>query len=298
MEDITVIIAHYAPEEYYRIILKKTIQSIRRQNFNGKITIIVADDGSQWSQQLLKSNEKIKIFSKEEIQSNVVLQDLDIDIYILGMRTNEYQKAILWNIATKITDCDDLVYLDDDHPFLRKNSLKKYKNLLKRNQFVIGRIINPDGKYRLYDDKTVQGTNFGMKHSLIDSVGGFGEYTSEWGAGEDSDVFWKVYLKLKTLSDTPLAVYAVEIITKDCASGRWKKCDGSMEIFSKGFFELHGVLEHDNFSRVKGNWVKFDSRMPKLIESRYIISNMSHDFKRRIIHILKKIIRIGYNKKT
>jgi hypothetical protein len=294
-DPISVIIAHYAPNNRYRDILVQTIKTIRNQDYSGQVEIAVSDDGSLWSNSLLKDGETAHIFNRTEIEHELLLQDLDIDWYVVGRRTNHYNKAILWNIAVSATKADNIVFLDDDHAFLRQNALTLYNKYFQKYQFIIGRILNPKGDFRLFDDRTVQGANFGIKRTLLNAVGNFGEYTSLWGAGEDSDIFWKMYQNIgKDNRRNKQACYAGEIITKDLCSGRWANCVGGKEVFFKGFIDIYGVHPRHNPSRDKETWIEHTAVQPFLVETWYKLRNLSQ----KVIYITSKILSIIERGKT
>ena len=254
---ISVIIIHFAPKDTYLEVLKRTIRSIRTQAFDGDVEILVADDGSLWSQCLLETGEEFKACDSTAIGAQPLLADLSVDHYLLARTSERYNKAKLWNRAAGIAKHDKLVFLDDDHPFADPKSLARYSELLDRYNFVIGRIRNPDGTFRTYSHRTVQGANFAMQSRLLEAVGGFGEYTSEWGRGEDSDIFWKVYRLWKESSGQQVqAYYAGNIVTEDVCSRRWEGCAGNEAMFIEGFRKMHGVMPHDNPSRHKRDWVE------------------------------------------
>lgn len=284
--NLSIIISHYAPENKYRQILLETINSVRQQDYNRSIEVVVVDDGSCWSESLLSENDDIKIFKKEEIIKEPLLNDLEIDWYVVKKRDKHFNKPILCNIAIKLTQSEDIIFLDDDHVFLKKNCLSLFKKYLNKYKFVLGRIKCNDGIYHLYPDRRVQGTNFGIKRQLLTKIGCFEEKSSHWGMGEDSDLFYKVYLELeKEKSGVRQACYAVDIITLDKCSGRWKKCIGGSDEFFKGFLEIHGIHPKiNNPSRKKYLWVEHTGNFPFLMEILLRINNIFF----RIIKFIKK----------
>jgi len=221
------------------------------------------------------------ILTKNEILSNSLINDLDIDLLIMKKRDSFYSKAKLWNLGTSLSKYEHLIFLDDDHPFSNRKSLEMYKNYFQDYKFIVGRLQDPSGLYRLYRHFTVQGTNFGIEKQLLIDVGGFGEYTSQWGMGEDSDIFFKIFQYAQKNPNTPLACYAGNIITKDLASGRWKKCEGSEEIYLQGFHKLFGVSDDiiSNKSRDKKIWIKHTSKHEQLSELFFEILNVFFRFR-------------------
>lgn len=287
---ISVVIAHYAPKILYREVLKKTIQSIRSQDYRGHIEIAISDDGSEWSQPLLSPNENQRVLSRSDIEGEVLLRDLDVNWYMVGKRSGNYKKAFLWDSVVEFTQHNNLVFLDDDHPFKKKNALTLYEMCFEKYQFIIGRIKNPSGNYRLYRGKTVQGSNFGIKRALLSTVGGFGEYSSAWGMGEDSDIFWKVYRSIGQDSQKDKkACFAGNICTEDLCSGRWAECKGGRGIFIKGFMDLHGVHPLFNPSRKKKIWVEPVMPWPFWTELLYTLFNLHQNTRRTIKTALQRI---------
>lgn len=270
---LSIIIIHTAPENKYLDVLKKTIESIRRQAYQQEVEILVADDGSCWSQKFLEQGEDYRYFDAAAIAEIEDLDCLSIDGYFLARTSRRYLKAVLWNRAVAKARFDNLVFLDDDHPFSSKKALQRYAALLDQYEFVYGRLRNPNGTYRRFHDPSVQGTNFAMRRELFEKVEGFGLYTADWGCGEDSDLFWKVYKELIPEPGEHLkAFYAADILTEDLCSGRWGGCLGGADKCIAGFQELHGVDVHKNASRRKQDWVK-----PSM-------SNLWLDFHARVIN--------------
>ncbi len=271
---IAVIIAHYAPEPKFREVLKETIGRIRAQDFEGRVEVAVTDDGSQWSRDLVQPDEMHRVFDARQIRGTSELADLDVEWYIAGCDSDRYRKAELWNLAVQLTTADNLVFLDDDQAFASADALRLYNLYLQHYAFVVGRIVMPGEIYRTYYDTMVQGANFGMSRALLDRVGGFTPRASDWGRGEDSEVFWKVYRALSTTgAGERKACYAGDIITRDRCSGRWGQCVGGPEVFRKGFLELHGVDPLDNASRNKPGWMAHTSQFPFLMELGYTMRN-------------------------
>lgn len=265
---ISVVIAHYASTPEHRAVLVETVRSIRRQSFPGRVEIAVSDDGSVWSAPLLEEGEPHRVFTREEIVAEPRFEGLDIDLFVLGQPSPRYGKALWWNIAAKRATSDYLVFLDDDHAFTRRDALALFYRYLGKYRFVMGRLLNPTRAYRLYNDRSVQGTTFAMRRELLEAVGGFGEETADWARGEDADIFHKVYVELTRDGFEPRqALYAGEIITVDRCSGRWRGCSGGeLEDFYKGFAERHGVRPRESPCRDKTKWMDHSSPHPERTE--------------------------------
>ncbi len=273
---ISLIICHYAPEIKYRDILIDTLKSIHSQKFDDEIETIIVDDGSIWSEKILNPGEDLIILNKLQIKEQPLLNDMNIDYYILKRRNNYFNKPLLCNKALEIVKNEYIIFLDDDHSFASINALTLYREYFKKYDFVIGRIKRWDGIYHLYPDRRVQGTNFGIKKQLIQKIGAFEPKSSHWGLGEDSDLFYKIFKELtKDSADKKKACYAYDIMTIDNCSGRWYKCIGGVDEFFKGFQEIHGV--HPKISnpyRQKSLWVEHTCKFPFLLEAILRINNI------------------------
>lgn len=283
--NIDVFITHFDPDKStlrYRKILKRNIKSIRNQKFNGKINIIVADDGSQWSEELAPA-EGYKTYSKEEILKNEILRDLDIDLYIIKKREESFGKAPLLNFAVKQTTSENLIFLDDDHPFLTKKSVSKYFTHLKKYDFVLGSLINQNWRVRRFHYSLVQGTNFGLSRNLFNRIQGFGEHTSQWGCGVDPDLFWRIYEDLSKDS-TKKAIFDPFIITRDIAKGRWHfKSD--RDFAKSDFKKRYNTDMHNNDSRDKKLWMDYAGNQ-KIGELFWSIYNVGQSIFRLILKML------------
>lgn len=307
---ISVIIAHFAPivnTAIYRALLKKTIESVRSQNVNFEVEIIVCDDGSFWSKELV-INEEISGYTKSEISQNVLLKDLDIDVYLVLPDISKYRGITLKHHAIELAKFNKIVLLDDDHPFVRNYSLKRYSKYLDKYQFVRGRVIGPTGIPQLFRSLNAQGTNYGVTRNFYFKIGGFSKYLFENGFGEDNDILWRAYngIVKNNKNYHEKACYAGEIITKDLASDRWKDRSEEgiterfemehkkeqylrMNSFVNDFFCEHGVHPfNDNPSRNKKGWVE----IPSLLS---LFSEIKHSLKyflytpRTIYNIIARI---------
>lgn len=286
---ISVIITHYAPPintNYYRNILKKTIHSIRSQKVDFDVEIIVCDDASAWSGSLAYERG-ITELDELQIKSSDLLQDLDVNHYLLLPNSGKYRQTVLKHHAFEIAKYNKIVVLDDDHPFIRNDSLSRYNKYLERYEFVRGRVIGPTGIPQLFTSKNAQGTNYGLIKELYYSFGGFADYLFENSHNEDIDILWQIYKKLtETYPDQKKACYAGEIVTKDLASNRWverSENTGLEELRSSGestypnkdpnvdrFIAMYGVPPHDNPSRNKSLWMEIPSLKSWISELKYI----------------------------
>lgn len=224
---ISVIIAHFSPDQdndRFKELLKETITAVNNQAIDFNTEIIICDDGSHWSRNIWSNNadanEIIKI-EKKDFEKYPELKDLNIDVYLGLGDVGLYRGIILKNYAIRNAKYEKIVILDDDHPFLHKNSLKKYFDYLDKYDFVRGRVLGSTGIPQLYFSGNAQGTNYGLKKNLYLDFGGFSEYLYDNGYGEDNDILMKAFLMHK--KENKKSYYAGEIVTKDLASNRWGK---------------------------------------------------------------------------
>ncbi|WP_300156531.1 glycosyltransferase [Solidesulfovibrio sp.] len=271
--DLTVCIQHYAPtgqEGTYREALKRAVDSVRRQDWDGTVRVVVTDDGSAWSAQLAGDDpaRRIRAHDRASLAGREAFRDIDADLYLYKPRTGYFSKGVLWNAAVALTGSPRLVFLDDDHHFLRPDSLRRYAELLDRYELVVGdtreyRFRDCDGvrhSMRLgYESPVVQGSNFGLRRELLQAVGGFDKRTFLWGTGDDPALFWKLFQHLRPASpEAPLrACYAEAIVTENPYSGRWREdCRVELELFLRDFLRLYGVHPNSNPSRDRTTWME------------------------------------------
>lgn len=280
---ISVIIAHYAPInrcDFYFSLLKRTVESVRHQNYKDEIQIILCDDGSNWSKELQISGD-INILNKPFINNK--LRELDIDIYLALPDVNLYRGIKLKRKAFELAKFNKIIVLDDDHPLISKESLARFDYFLNNYKYVRGRVIGPRGLPQLYLSKNAQGTTYGLTKDSYNEVGGFGTYLDDNGIGEDNDILWKMYCKYKD-SFPKMACWAGEITTRDLASNRWAEradfnISGGYEVryqrevaFVNKFKQIYGI--HPRFknpSRQKRKWVEIGSKKTILYEIIYTI---------------------------
>lgn len=267
---MNVYITHFDPSEsgQFRAVLKKTVESIRKQRIAEAVRVIVVDDGSRWSREIAGDGTATRSLGRGQIREEPRLNDLDMDLYLVRNRGARLGKAPLLNTAVEQTDGEFLVFLDDDHPFLVPWALHSYRHLLSRYEFVLGRLLNGDYTARLFEQVHVQGTNFGLRRSTLTAIGGFGEHTERWGCGVDPDLFWRLYCRLKPerLGERARACFSGVCLTLDSVSGRWGS-ESDRDLARREFKEMYGVDMHENASREKGDWIEHRSCFPRLHES-------------------------------
>lgn len=248
-------------DDYFPILMR-TLQSIREQNpcSNVEIEVALSDDGSDYL--ATYASDKMKLISQNKTLDEINKKfNLNIDHLVLIAENNKYLKADLFNYFFKhnTTKYDLVVILDDDHPFIFKDTLTRlYNHHRKGYNFIVGRIVNPNKKFRSYLDNTVQGSTFILSGQLLKDINYFGERVKIWGCGEDTEAFWRVYLQYK--KGNVKGIYDGNIMTIDSLSGRWMYCHieaGGIELFRKDFYETYGVNPHNNKSRIKQNWLDY-----------------------------------------
>jgi hypothetical protein len=308
---VTVIIAHYAPQKNglkYRSLLKQTITSIKEQNGVSDVEIILCDDGSYWSKNIVNNDGSIREISGSGLSSISELNELDIDLYLGLPDINKYRSIILKHRAFELSKYDKIICLDDDHPFIRKDSLKLYNDYLERYEFVRGRVIGPWGRPQLFLSRNAQGPNIGLQKGLYFKIGGYGKYLFDNGYGEDNDILWKIYAELSK-TKTKKTCWAGEIVTKDLATDRWADRSFSdikiiennkykrQTSFVIDFKNNYGVHPYKNNPATKKHlWVKFGSWRSILSEIKYLgiyiiyIPKIFFYFLKRVINRIKRMM--------
>ena len=274
--DISIIIAHYCTQQsspHYDSFLK-TIDTIKKQSNNYKIEIIVADDGSNYSKSIMNNhsqmieieNDSRKLFLLEKEILNDWLCSLQIKNKLitkwlyLPKLTPCMSKARLWNFAIKYSQSEKLFFLDDDNYFISKNSIKSIDALFEKYDIIFGQIKDSSNRLRAYSSNRVQGTTFGLKKEILESVGGFGEWTEKISCGIDSDLWIKLFNYSK--KNKIKACYTSNIQTYDSCSKRWRKYTKFFKEFDarKEFMKLYSIKNYKknkyNLARNKSLWIK------------------------------------------
>ena len=279
---ISVIISHYAPPQktrFYRNILKSTIDSVRSQEVDFDVEIIVCDDGSSWSESLSK-HDGITEFGHKEINSCSLLNDLDIDQYLLLPDIGAYQVVRIKHRAFELAKYDKIIALDDDNPFVRNDSIRKYNIYLDKYEYVCGRLKSSTEKGsvpRLFLSKNAQGTNYGIRKNFYFSFGGFPEFLFSNSTGEDDVLLWLVYSELKNLRPRK-ACFAGEIETQDLITGRWvSRNQSSKSVLKEMCRSLYGIDPNRNPSRNKLTWMELPSGQSWRSEGRYFFKYFLSD---------------------
>ena len=247
------LIQSYIPKvkhDEYFFIFKNTINSIKQQKIDDslQVNIVITDDGSDYLKDFIDNNVDINFLSKESLDIIKSKYDLDIDEIVSTSESNYFRKADLFNfyLKQKGSKYDLIIFLDDDHNFIRNDSLEKFiKHYNTGYNFIIGNLYYPI--HHLYDiDSTCQGTTYAMSYDALKRINFFNEKVKEWGFGEDADIFYKSYLA--TQKNIIKAIFDTNIITVDNISSRWSNCiktAGGIEEGIKKFEQYHNVDYHN-----------------------------------------------------
>jgi hypothetical protein len=283
---VSVIIAHYAPlhrGDFYIDLLKRTINSVRNQQFNGDIEIILCDDGSFWSKNLY-SSDTITVIKPSESE-NEILKSLNVNLLIGLPDVTKYRGATIKDYAFRNAKYENIVVLDDDHPFVKYYSIERFCKHLEKYDYVIGRVIGPTGIPQMYFSPNAQGTTYAIKKSLYIQFGGFEKWLFENGMGEDNVMQWKTYDSIVNKQNKK-ACFAGEIITVDLASNRWLDRSNNLSedvkkafkeetykrqtTFIEDFNTSFGVHPYRNPSRNRNKWTVLSSQDALLTEIRLL----------------------------
>ena len=238
-----------AKHDEYFSILKNTINSIKKQKIDDslQINIVITDDGSDYLKDDIDNNFDISFISQEKLVEIKHKYNLDIDEIVYTTESNYFRKADLFNfyLKQKGSGYDLIIFLDDDHNFIRNDSLEKFiKHYNAGYNFIVGNLYHPI--HHLYDiDSTCQGTTYAMTYNALRRINFFNEKVKEWGFGEDADIFYKSYLA--TQKNIIKAIFDTNIITIDNISARWSNCiktAGGIEEGIEKFESYHNVNYH------------------------------------------------------
>ena len=273
--DLTVIIAHYKPKDSQLINpLLKTLEEISKQKNRYNIEVIIADDGSYYSNNIIENysqkitieNDKREIYilknnklddflNINSIQSNLISNWVYLPKIVKCM-----SKARVTNYAVNESNSDNILLLDDDNYFISKNSIKSIINLINNYDVVIGQIKDNNGRLRKYNSNRVQGTTIGVKKNIFLEIEGLGEWTEDFSCGVDSDLWIKLYNYY--IKNNINVCYTNQISTFDSYSKRWKKYTKIFKDiklkkeFNKRYSCKNYKNKKYNLSRQKKIWIK------------------------------------------
>ena len=140
---ITIVISHYSPPEnsdHYKSLLANTINSLRSEKINFPMEIILCDDGSDWSKDIIQGDDIFIISDFKKIH-NKYLTILDVDLYLRIPSDRDYKCIMLKEKAVELSKYENILFLDDD-TMLNRNALNRFKHYLNKYECVKGRIIN------------------------------------------------------------------------------------------------------------------------------------------------------------
>jgi len=273
--DLSIIITHFNPSNSNKENpLIKTLQIIDEQKSNCNVEIIIADDGSCYSKEIMNQNlEKYKLkndersiyFSKNK-KLKLLFKKIGFEsklishwVYLPKMRQC-MSKARVLNHAVKVSTSENLLFIDDDNYFISNNSIQEIINLFSNYQFLVGQIKDNNGKFRKFESKRVQGTTIGIKKNIFIDINGFGEWTEEFSCGVDSDFWIKVFNYFK-YNKSLKACYTDKFSTYDSYSKRWKVYTKFLQDFKlkkkfKILYKCKNYKSHiHNQSRNKKLWI-------------------------------------------
>jgi len=256
--------------------LKRTIASIRNQKNIGQnnITIVLSDDGSGYLSEFIDLDKFIQYLPLEKTKLIKEKYSLEVDEIVCVPESEYFMKANLFNFYLKDKGYlyDLIVFLDDDHGFIRSDSLTKFVQHYRNGyDFIVGRLyLQIHGFYDF--NFGVQGTTYALSYSALKTLNFFNESVIEWGFGEDIDIFYRAYLLFQKAKISP--VFDSNIITVDEISGRWNSCMnnvGGKEIGQKKFKELYGIsieessVEKNKWMTIIQNDLYFDEKLFRLL---------------------------------
>jgi len=275
--DLSIIIAHYKPENFeFSNPLFKTLDIIKEQIENFNIEVIIADDGSHYSKEIIdgyskketvtNDNRNFYIWNNKELNEWIKKNEFSSNLishwtYLPKTNPPAMSKSRILNYAVTLSNSENLLFLDDDNYFISNNSIENIINLFKVYNLIIGQIKDNNGKFRKYNSNRVQGTTIAVKKNIIEDINGFGEWTEEFSCGVDSDLWIKLF-KYFNKDKNLKACYTNQLSTYDSYSKRWKKYTKLFKEIKlrKKFNKLYNCKNYKNykynFSRQKKMWIE------------------------------------------
>ena len=269
--DLSIIVAHFKPENLLDNPLLKTIYKINQQKKEYKVEVTISDDGSFYNYSFLDNYSRIKkidnkniyILENKELKDFLIKEDLKVDGITKWIHfpkiNNSMNKAFVTNCGVSLSQSDKLLFLDDDNYFISNNSIENLINLFNNYDLVFGQIKDNNNRFRSYESYRVQGTTIGIKKEIFNKIGGLGEWTSEFSCAVDSDFWIKLYNYY--ISSNLKGCYTNQISTYDSFSKRWKKYTKFFKEIKlrKKFNKLYNCKNYKNYrsnlSRQKKLWL-------------------------------------------
>ena len=275
-KDLSIIIAHYKPKNFDNINpLIKTLNIINSQTEGYDIEVIIADDGSDYSKQIINNHSSLKVINEDK--RNFYIWDTDkLKSWVkkLGISSSLISKWVyipknippamsksrIVNFSTTFSLSNNLLFLDDDNYFTSNNSIKSLMVFFNSYNLIIGQVQDNNGRIRSYESNRVQGTTIAMTKDIFIDIQGFGEWTENFSCGVDSDLWIKLYNYFK-INKSLKACYTDSISTYDSQSKRWKKYTKIFKEWNlrKEFNKIHNCKNYksasSNLSRQKKLWI-------------------------------------------
>lgn len=269
--DLSIIIAHFKPENLLDNPLLKTINEINQQKKEYKVEVTIADDGSFYNYSFLDNcsriekidNKNIYILEDKVLKDFLIEQNLKVDGITKWIHfpkiNNSMNKAFITNCGVSLSQSDKLLFLDDDNYFISNNSIENLINLFNNYDVVFGQIKDNNNIFRSYESYRVQGTTIGIRKETFNKIGGLGEWTSEFSCAVDSDFWIKLYNYY--INSNLRGCYTNQISTYDSFSKRWKKYTKFFKEIKlrKKFNKLYNCKNYKNYrsnlSRQKKLWL-------------------------------------------
>ena len=269
--DLSIIVAHFKPENLLDNPLLKTINEINHQKKEYKVEVTISDDGSFYNHSFLDNYSRIKkidnkniyILENKELKDFLIKQNLKVDGITKWIHfpkiNNSMNKAFVTNCGVSLSQSDKLLFLDDDNYFISNNSIENLINLFNNYDLVFGQIKDNNSRFRSYESYRVQGTTIGIKKEIFNKIGGLGEWTSEFSCAVDSDFWIKLYNYY--INSNLKGCYTNQISTYDSFSKRWKKYTKFFKEIKlrKKFNKLYNCKNYKNYrsnlSRQKKLWL-------------------------------------------
>ena len=269
--DLSIIVAHFKPENLLDNPLLKTINEINHQKKEYKVEVTISDDGSFYNYSFLDNysriekidNKNIYILENKELKDFLIKQNLKVDGITKWIHfpkiNNSMNKAFVTNCGVSLSQSDKLLFLDDDNYFISNNSIENLINLFNNYDLVFGQIKDNNSRFRSYESYRVQGTTIGIKKEIFNKIGGLGEWTSEFSCAVDSDFWIKLYNYY--INSNLKGCYTNQISTYDSFSKRWKKYTKFFKEIKlrKKFNKLYNCKNYKNYrsnlSRQKKLWL-------------------------------------------
>lgn len=269
--DLSIIVAHFKPENLLDNPLLKTINKINQQKKEYKVEVTISDDGSFYNHSFLDNysriekidNKSIYILENKELKDFLIKQNLKVDGITKWIHfpkiNNSMNKAFVTNCGVSLSQSDKLLFLDDDNYFISNDSIENLINLFNNYDLVFGQIKDNNSRFRSYESYRVQGTTIGIKKEIFNKIGGLGEWTSEFSCAVDSDFWIKLYNYY--INSNLKGCYTNQISTYDSFSKRWKKYTKFFKEIKlrKKFNKLYNCKNYKNYksnlSRQKKLWL-------------------------------------------